>query len=77
MFPGRRDLAAVRGDWNYDGHVGLADILAYPPCISGPMNDFAWMAPSANCVDNDDFDGDADIDLADLAALQASFTGGA
>ncbi len=64
---------AVAGDWNYDNVVNMPDVLALPPCISGPFSESDWTAPSANCRDVFDVDADADIDLEDIAMLQDAF----
>lgn len=62
----------VTGDWDYDGVITVADVVALPSCVSGPGGTAAWYAPSADCGDAYDFDTDADVDLVDLAALQVA-----
>lgn len=58
----------VRGDCNYDGGVNLLDFQAYDICLSGPEG---GLAPGCSCLD---FDGDQDVDLADFAEFQRTFS---
>ena len=57
-------------DCNSDGAVDLFDYGDVEPCLSGP--DGGLLFPDCNCFD---VDGDSDVDLSDLARLQAEFTG--
>ena len=58
-------------DCNSDGVVDLFDYGDAEPCLSGP--DGGLVFPDCNCFD---MDADGDVDLSDLARLQAEFTGG-
>jgi len=58
-------------DCNSDGFVGLLDYGDSEACLSGPGG--GLLSPDCNCFD---VDGDSDVDLADVARLQAEFTGG-
>jgi hypothetical protein len=55
------------GDCDLDGQVNLEDYAGFPACMSGPTSPF-----SAGC-ECYHLDGDADVDLEDLALLQRAF----
>ncbi len=57
-------------DCDCDGRADLTDYAVFGMCIRGPGEGFA--PPECACAD---FDGDDDVDLVDLAALQSGFTG--
>jgi hypothetical protein len=62
----------VPGDFDLDGAVTPADFALAAGCLSGPG---AWPAPpdpvtADECLWGSDFDGDADVDLADFAIWQ-------
>jgi hypothetical protein len=62
----------VAGDFNLDGDVTPADFPWVADCLSGPG---AWPVPpepttADECLWGSDFDGDADVDLADFAHWQ-------
>ena len=65
------------GDSDLDGDVDGEDYAALANCLSPPA---LWPDPlppmtPQNCTDMFDADGDHDVDLSDVAAFQASFTG--
>ena len=57
-------------DCNSDGWVNLVDYKDFEECLSGPNAELPL--PECNCFDRD---GDNDVDLSDVASLQAGFTG--
>ena len=56
------------GDFTGDGTFNLADLSALVECITGP----GVLIPNTACAVADT-DGDADVDLGDLADLQREF----
>ncbi len=59
-------------DFDLDGSVTPADFAHAASCLSGPG---AWPTPPApatgdECLWGADFDGDADVDMADFAVWQ-------
>ncbi len=64
---------SLRGDFNDDGEVSLADYDVLATCLrfSGPGTEPAFR----ECVDVFDFDGDNNLDLYDFAMFQVVFTG--
>jgi hypothetical protein len=60
-------LPAMLGDATGDGFVGPEDVARIPPCLSGPTN-----RTDTNC-NGLDTDGDADVDLKDMAEFQANY----
>ncbi|MCK4660380.1 MAG: hypothetical protein KAV82_12730 [Phycisphaerae bacterium] len=67
----------VGGDFDADGDIALPDYQGLVDCISGPGCSPGPAVPecAGMCLGAFDFDGDADIDLADLANFQRAFTG--
>jgi len=63
------DLAEM-GDCDFDGDVDRTDFESFQDCFYGP--DERPDPPGCTCHD---IDGDRDVDLADFAILQRSFTG--
>jgi len=61
----------VVGDFNSDGGVNLLDYEGFESCLRGPTGGLG------DGCDTFDVDGTGQVDLADFAALQTSFTGGA
>ena len=59
----------VPGDCSEDHTVGLSDHVSFVSCVTGPGQDFA---PGCSCADAT---GDRDVDLADFAVFQTTFTG--
>ena len=59
------------GDCNSTGNVNLFDYSDLEACLSGPNGGLP--APECNCFD---IDHDNDVDLADVAEFQQSFTNG-
>jgi len=58
----------VPGDCDLDGDADLIDCADMATCLTGPG---AGLSLDCRCFD---FDGNADIDLADFAAFQEMFT---
>jgi len=58
------------GDCEEDGDVGLMDFDRFRVCLSGPEQ--GTVSPFCQCFD---IDHSRSVDLADVAAFQASFTG--
>jgi uncharacterized protein (DUF1501 family) len=77
VFPGytptfrgvTRQCPPVPGDADYDGDLDLADHAAMAGCLTGPGT-----TGSSGCTEIFDADGDADVDLLDVAEFQAGFT---
>jgi hypothetical protein len=63
-------FALAPGDCNTDGGVNLSDYAVWITCLSGPN---AGAPADCACFD---LDRDGDVDIADAAAFQMSFTGG-
>lgn len=63
----------ARGDFAGDGHVDLSDFGQLPDCLSGPAGLYDPAATSSECLCSFNSDGDADVDLLDLAVLQNAF----
>ena len=57
-------------DADHDGGIDLFDVVDFVACMSGPD-----VAATTECADTHDFDGELDVDFADLAVLQGMFTG--
>ncbi len=57
------------GDSNEDGGINLLDYVELHACASGPDG---GVTPSCACFDHDD---DQDVDLADVAEFQRTFSG--
>ncbi|MFQ5463320.1 MAG: M4 family metallopeptidase [Phycisphaerae bacterium] len=68
---------ALDGDVACDGFIGLDDYAVLADCLSGPGAAPAPPSPTSAtfCLDVFDSDGDGDVDLADVEAFQAAFTG--
>jgi len=62
----------LTGDSDLDGVLTVSDGAAFLSCTSGPQATDESNLPFG-CLATFDFDGDADIDLADLAAFQRGF----
>lgn len=62
-------VLGVQGDGNADGVIDVADQAELESCRSGPHQAPSFVAPSLECSDYFDVDGDADVDDADLALL--------
>lgn len=62
-------LTPMPGDMNLDGDVNSSDLSLCYFCLRGPDNDFI----SGNVCLRGDFDGDADLDMADMAGFQAAY----
>ena len=58
------------GDTDDDGDVDLTDFATLPDCLTGPGGGYAQ--PACQVFD---FDLDTDVDLDDVAAFQAAFSG--
>lgn len=58
------------GDCDHDGVVDVGDALALINCVAGP-----GIAPADSCACHD-VDGDGDVDLGDLANIQAAVMAG-
>ncbi len=77
---GRVDIGAYEfgiGDYDCNQMVDLTDFSQWPECMSGPGATAVSAVPqlselTAGC-ESFDFDGDADVDLLDLAAFQTVF----
>ena len=67
-----------RGDANCDGMIDLDDYAGLADCLAGPGVSPSPTPPTTvnECLDTFDFQPDGDVDLADLAAFQATFPGG-
>jgi len=57
----------LTNDCDHNGLVDIADFVTLADCLSGPGQP---AAPDCACSD---YDGDEDIDLADVAAFQTMF----
>ncbi len=67
------DLHVWTGDYDLDGSVDQVDYQSLESCLSSSG---AGTAPQTqDCLDAFDVDADGDVDLADIAAFQATFTG--
>jgi T5SS/PEP-CTERM-associated repeat protein len=62
--------ASSPGDCDCDGDVDLDDYAPFPDCLGGPGVPFGPTV--CECID---LNGDGAVDLSDLAAFQAGFTG--
>jgi len=60
-----RSCVAIKGDFNGDSLVSVADALAFPGCLAGPTG---GLPPACAIMDLDD---NGRIDLLDFAAFQA------
>ncbi|HRX84260.1 MAG TPA: hypothetical protein P5572_04500 [Phycisphaerae bacterium] len=67
--PAAGAVAVTHGDCDLDGDVDLTDWACAADCLSGPDE------PCASGCTAFDFDGDLDVDLADVRAFQEAFTG--
>lgn len=69
--------SAIPGDFDHDGGVSLVDFSAFADCMAAPGTtpDPQSVECAQACLDAFDSDEDADVDLADFAALQQAFTG--
>jgi len=64
-------IRLVRGDWNNDALVNIADFPDFVPCLAGP----GTLPPAVPiCLDVFDYDFDGDIDLKDFFDFQEVFT---
>jgi hypothetical protein len=68
--PGAVNTCPAAGDHDGDGEVDLDDFEYFEGCLAGP--DGGLSTPRCTCFDLDD---DGDVDLFNLAAFQAAFTG--
>lgn len=68
------DIPARAGDCNGDQHIDAADFALLAECLAGPS-----VLPPGDCgatvLEAGQSDGDADLDLADMAAFQLLFGG--
>ena len=67
------DLHTWTGDFDLDGSVDWIDYESLEFCLSSSGAGTA--PPTQDCLDAFDVDADGDVDLADIAAFQATFTG--
>ena len=63
-------LLVAPGDCTADGGVGIHDFANFGDCMAGPGGEPG--SGRCNCLD---LDGDGDVDLVDMAELQATFIG--
>lgn len=68
LIPLPEFIVAAPSDFNFDGDVDAGDYLDVVACIAGPGHPLSPTCPPG------DFDGDADIDLADMAGFFNQFT---
>lgn len=64
---------SVPGDADGDGLRGEDDLEALVACFSGPFDGANFELPDLDCRDAFDFDGDQDIDFADVDAFLAGY----
>ena len=64
---------AARGDVNLDGQVDLADFAVLANCLAGPNTGPPLSGCDVGQFSHADLDGDADVDLADVAAFQKAY----
>jgi hypothetical protein len=62
-------LKGLFGDFDVDGDVDLDDFGLLEGCLSGPR-----VLPPLGCA-RASLDGDVDVDFADFAVFQRTFTG--
>ena len=65
------DTAVLPGDYDHDGDVDRADLNAFIACMAGD----GYQYVNGHMCLTDDLDGDQNVDLADFAVFQQSFTG--
>jgi hypothetical protein len=67
----------LSGDYDGDGHVGIADFEAFAECLGGPAVMPSPDPPPSGeeCLQAFDFNLDQDVDLHDFAAFSIGFTG--
>jgi sulfatase modifying factor 1 len=65
-----RACLSMKGDFDCDGDVDLADFSRFHACFNGPNR-----PPTGTTCTDPDFDVDSDVDLADFGRFQACFNG--
>jgi hypothetical protein len=64
----------ARADFDADGDVDLLDFMHLPVCVTGPTPPSGSAIAPGECLCTFNSEGDGDIDLADVAAVQNAFT---
>ncbi len=76
LGPGDLALLVLRGDHNLDSQVDNSDRIDLIAARTGPLVGLSYVPGTFEELQTFDFDGDADIDCADYAALLSAWTGG-